>query len=186
MHNFGTVASPQNFDRLIGSPGFISLQWSDPLGRSTNDYDLFILNSTGTALKAFSVAAQTGTQNPSEAIAIGTNCGTAQAAGYCPALNDQIVVVLYAGERRALRLNTHRGVLSIGTTGSTVGPQRRRQHRQHRGDLLEQRAHRHPARSSDCANVNEYFSSDGPRKIFFTPARHPDYRRQFPLRHQRR
>jgi subtilisin family serine protease len=172
VHNFGTVGSPQNFDRLIGAPGFISLQWSDPLGGSTNDYDLFILNSAGTTLKAFSVAAQTGSQNPYEAIPIGSNCGTAQASGYCPALNDQIIVVLYEGERRALRLNTHRGQLSIGTTGATFG------HNAGANTVSTAATYWNSARTGTrpfvgLANPNEYFSSDGPRKIFFTPAGTP-------------
>jgi len=172
VHNFGTVASPQNFDRLIGAPGFISLQWSDPLGRSANDYDLFILNSTGTTLKAFSVRAQTGTQDPMEAIPIGTDCGTTLARGYCPALNDQLVVVLYQGERRALRLNTHRGQLSIGTTGSTAG------HNAGVNTVSTAATYWNSARTGTrpfvgLTNVNEYFSSDGPRKIFFTPAGTP-------------
>ena len=64
VHNFGTVGSPQNFDVLTVPSSFISLKWSDALGGSSNDYDLFILNSTGTAVKGFSAARQTGTQEP--------------------------------------------------------------------------------------------------------------------------
>jgi hypothetical protein len=47
LHNFGG----QNFNLLtvaIGGP--ITLHWSDPLGGSSNDYDLFLLNADGTAV----------------------------------------------------------------------------------------------------------------------------------------
>src|SRR5438093_3401320 len=47
VHNFGG----QNFDVLLvpGSNG-ANLYWSDPLGGSANDYDLFRLNNTGTTV----------------------------------------------------------------------------------------------------------------------------------------
>src|SRR5262249_6597383 len=49
FHNFGTVGSPQNWDVLNGTTtAFITLKWSDALGASGNDYDLFILDSAGT------------------------------------------------------------------------------------------------------------------------------------------
>src|SRR5215813_5941490 len=113
VHNFGTVPSPQNFDVLTATSSFISLKWSDPLGASTNDYDLFILDSTGTAVKGFSVNSQTGTQDPYEFIRQGINCGTSSAQGYCPAVGDRIVAVLFTGQPRALRIDTNRGQLSI-------------------------------------------------------------------------
>src|SRR5262249_55534849 len=49
VHNFGG----QNFDVLTlatGNP--INLYWSDPLGSSSNDYDLFRLNAAGTTVFA--------------------------------------------------------------------------------------------------------------------------------------
>jgi subtilisin family serine protease len=168
VHNFGTVASPQNFDVLTVPSDFISLKWSDPLGASTNDYDLFILNSTGTAVKGFSVGAQTGTQDPYERISQGINCGTPFARGYCPAVGDRIVVVLFAGERRALRLDTSRGQLSIPTAGSTFG------HNAGASTVSTAATYWNSARTgtqpfSGAENPNETFSSDGPRKMFFNP-----------------
>src|SRR5277367_2511563 len=121
VHNFGSPATPQSFNVMTATTTFLSLKWSDPLGASTDDYDLFILNSTGTAVKAFSAGRQTGTQDPYEAIAEGTNCGTATASGYCPAVGDRIVAVLFAGSARALHLDTERGVVSIKTAGATFG-----------------------------------------------------------------
>src|SRR5205823_4455077 len=67
IHNFGSESTPISYDALtVTTPFAITLQWSDPLARSTNDYDLFVLNNTGTAVKAFSASRQTGTQDPIE------------------------------------------------------------------------------------------------------------------------
>jgi hypothetical protein len=121
VHNFGTVASPQNFNVLTGLTDFINLKWSDPLAGSTNDYDLFILNSTGTTVKGFSAGVQNGTQDPYEFVRQGVNCGTASASGYCPAVGDRIVVVLFSGATRAIRVDTIGGRLSRATAGSTFG-----------------------------------------------------------------
>jgi len=168
VHNFGTVAVPQNYDVLTGLTNFINLKWSDPLGGSTNDYDLFILNSTGTAVKAFSVSAQTGAQDPYEFVSQGVNCGTATASGYCPAVGDRIVVVLYSGAPRALRVDTLGGLLSLATAGATFG------HNAGANTVSTAATFWNSARTgtrpfTGAGNPNEPFSSDGPRKIFFNP-----------------
>jgi subtilisin family serine protease len=168
VHNFGSIASPQNFDVLTAVSSFISLKWSDPLGASTNDYDLFILNSTGTTVKGFSVGAQTGTQDPYEFVRQGTNCGTASASGYCPTAGDRLVVVLFSGAPRALHVDTERGRLSIGTEGATFG------HNAGASTVSTAATYWNSARTgtkpfTGAANPNEFFSSDGPRKIFFNP-----------------
>ena len=61
IHNFNTAASPQNFNRLTSTTDDITLSWSDPLNVASNDYDLIILNSTGTGILDFSVNTQDGT-----------------------------------------------------------------------------------------------------------------------------
>ncbi|HVW86530.1 MAG TPA: S8 family serine peptidase, partial [Bryobacteraceae bacterium] len=157
-----------NYDVLTASSSFISLKWSDPLGASGNDYDLFILDSTGATVKAFSAAAQSGAQDPYEAIPQGRDCGTPGASGYCPAVGDRIVVVLFAGSPRALRLDTNRGQLSIATRGSTYG---------HNAGLNTistaasywNSAHTGTKPFTGIANRIEIFSSDGPRRIFYHP-----------------
>jgi hypothetical protein len=168
IHNFGTVLSPQNFDVLTATSTFISLKWSDPLAGSTNDYDFFVLNSTGTAIKAFSAGSQTGTQDPVEYVFQGINCGTAQASGYCPAVGDRLVVVLWSGTTRALRIDTNRGRLSIGTDGSTFG------HNAGQSTISTAATYWVSARKGGKPftgpdNPIEFFSSDGPRKIFYNP-----------------
>ncbi len=156
LHNFGTVASPQNFDVVTAGSSFVSLKWSDPLGASTNDYDLYILNSTGTTVKGFSAQRQTGTQDPYEFVS------QARAVG------DRIVVVLFSGSPRALRIDTNRGQLSIATAGSTFG------HNAGANTVSTAATYWNSGRTgtrpfTGFANPNEVFSSDGPRKIFFNP-----------------
>ena len=66
LHSWGG----QNFNLLraanVDAP--ITLYWSDPLGGSSNDYDLFRLNSAGTAVSASSTNIQNGTQDPIEQV----------------------------------------------------------------------------------------------------------------------
>jgi hypothetical protein len=158
VHNFGTVANPQNYDVLTAGTTFISLKWSDPLGASTNDYDLFILNSAGTAVTAFSATAQNGSQDPYEAVSAST--------GF--AVGSRIVVVQFAGATRALRVDTNRGQLSIKTAGSTFG------HNGGQNTTTVAATYWNSARTGTrpfvgAANPVEVFNSDGPRKIFFNP-----------------
>lgn len=162
VHSFGALT----YDVLSSPSSVISLKWSDPLAGSTNDYDLFILNSTGTTVKGFSAARQTGTQDPLEIIGQGTGCGTATPSGYCPAAGDRLVIVLFAGVPRALRLDTHGGRLSAATAGSTFG---------HNGAPATMTtaatawnsAHAGTRPFTGPANPIEPFSSDGPRKLFY-------------------
>ena len=168
LHNFGTAATPQISNALTGTSSFISLKWSDPLGKSANDYDLFILDNTRTTVKAFSFNFQNGSQDPFEAVTIGSNCGTATATGYCPAIGDQVVIVLYSGSPRALRVDTNRGRLSIATTGSTYG------HNAGASTITLAATYWNSSKTgtrafTGAANPVETFSSDGPRKIFYNP-----------------
>jgi hypothetical protein len=160
FHNFGG----QNFNTLTvantgGAP--ISLYWSDPLGGSSNDYDLFRLNAAGTAIAASSTNIQNGTQDPIEQISQST-------------ANPRIVIVKKASAApRFLHLNTTRGVLSIGTAGQTHG---------HSSAANAFGCAATPAATPFggppnpvgpfpnpfvAANTVELFSSDGPRRIFF-------------------
>ena len=160
LHNFGTTAAPQAYDvvKAAGST-FFGLHWSDPMGASSNDYDLIVTNSAGTSVLAFGANAQTGTQNPFE---------YAQSSTAFPA-GSRIYVVLYSGVSRALHLDTERDQLTIGTSGATFG---------HNAGLstfsaaaVYWNAAKHGATpfTGGSTNPDEYFSSDGPRKIFYRP-----------------
>jgi Subtilase family len=161
VHFFpGNVA----FD-TVTSPGQsqYDLYWSDPLGASSNDYDLFLLNAAGTTLLAASTNNQTGTQDPFEAIGIPAGA------------NLRLVIVKFSGAARFLRLVTNRGRLSISTPGATTG---------HGTTVNAFGVAATPAASNFGAppnpagpypnpftaiNTVELFSSDGPRKLFFNP-----------------
>ncbi len=161
IHNFGTVSSPVNGDIITVQGNLYNLHWSDPLGKSVNDYDLFLVRADGT-VKASSTNVQSGTQNPYEQITT-----KALVAG------DRLVVFKKSGaSKRAFRLNTNRGELTIGTKGQTaahasaaaafcvaatpaaspIGP----------GEAVGP----YPAAFS-TANKVESFSSDGPRRVFY-------------------
>ncbi len=106
LHSFGATT----YDTCAsgGSDRRVDLFWSDPLGGSANDYDLFVLNSTGTTVLGSSTGVQSGTQNPYESIG-------------SLAVGNRIVIVKYSGAGRFLHLSTGRAVLSIATSGATVG-----------------------------------------------------------------
>jgi hypothetical protein len=157
LHNFGSPASPIYSDSLKAASTYVTLKWSDPLGGSNNDYDLYILNAAGTAVIKASTAAQTGTQNPFEAV-----------SGTFP-VGSQVVVVLYSGSQRAIRVDTNRGQLNIATAGSTYG------HNAGANTFSTAAVYWNSAHTGAKAftggssNPIETFSSDGPRKIFYTP-----------------
>src|SRR5439155_15909364 len=66
LHSFGS----NTFNVLTpdGGDGRADLFWTDPLGASANDYDLFVLDSTGANVVDFSIEYQTGTQYPYESV----------------------------------------------------------------------------------------------------------------------
>ncbi len=148
LHNFGG----QNFNVLnvANTAAPVSLYWSDPLGASSNDYDLFRLNSTGTTVQASSTNIQSGTQDPYEQVT--------QAAG-----SRLVIVKKPTAADRFLHLNTNRGQLSIRTAGQTHG-------HSHAADAFSLLPHRQSVHSRvhiSSANITENFTSDGPRRIFF-------------------
>ena len=132
------------------------LKWADPLGASTNDYDLYLLDESLTEVVRASTNVQDGEQDPFE-----TLDGLTSDAG------RHLVVVRSGGEARYIRLNAYGGELEHVTAGQTFG---------------------HPASASaigvaavaagsaggnngvfDGSESVETFSSDGPRRMFFTP-----------------
>ncbi len=117
-HDFDPSATTQNFDALsagsLGRP--VTLFWSDPWGKSANDYDLFVLNSAGSVV-ASSENGQSGAQNPYE-IANVPSTGS----GY------KVAVVKYSGADRFIALNVIRGrfvasgsLKAFSTNGVTNG-----------------------------------------------------------------
>ena len=136
------------------------LHWSDPIGGSTNDYDMCRTNLAMTALVACSTNIQNGTQDPVEFITSST-------------ANSRVVVVRKAGAApRFMSVTTNRGRLQYATVGQTRG---------HGAAKLGMGVAATPASTTFGAptpsgpfptqfiasNQIEYFSSDGPRRVFF-------------------
>jgi hypothetical protein len=162
LHSFG--ANP--FTTLTTATSTISLKWSDPLAGSGNDYDIFVMNSTSTAILCNAgINNQSGTQDPVEF----AFCNP----GSFP-VGSRIYIVKFAAAAatRALRLDTNRGTITAAnaTNGSTFG-------------------HNAAASALSVASVGynggaflsttpftggtsvhvDFFSYDGPRKMFFPP-----------------
>jgi hypothetical protein len=167
LNVFGVSGTTQfAFDQIL-HPGFaVTLSWDDPLGQSSNDYDLYLVDGTLGTVKGSSTNRQTGTQDPWEGIGEGG------------AVNDRIFVVKYSGSPRFLHLETLGGILSWQTTGSTHG------HNSTTAATSFGVAATPAATAAGCysplvtppgpypnpftaANAVECFSSDGPRRIFF-------------------
>ena len=163
VSNFGTVASPLPFDQLTSTASSgVWLHWSDANAASSNDYDLFILDSTASTIKCMSTGVQNGTQDPLEYCYPGDNY-TGAAAG------DLIVVALAAGAPRGIHIDTERATLAVGTSGATFGHNAAAQtfsmaatywNAAHTGAKIF---------TGGAADPVETFSSDGPRKIFYNP-----------------
>ena len=158
-HLFGT----NQYDVISASGGnYVMLFWSDPLGASSNDYDLFVLNSTGTAVLEASTDVQDGTQDPLEFLSPAYNVA-----------NNRLVVFKHAGaQNRYFHLNTFRGGLVVASAGETHG---------HSQATLAFSVAATPALEAwspatpngpypnpfTVSNQIEWFSSDGPRHLFY-------------------
>ena len=154
VHDFG---GGTNYDTVMSGPGAynrVDLFWSDPLGAATNDYDVYVLNSSNAVVRA-STNTQNGHGDPYESIS-SLNPG------------ERIVIVKYSGADRYLYLTTVSGRLAIATAGSTRG---------HNScgatNAFCIAAARVPVPLvpfvGGSTNPVEYFSCDGPRRIFYNP-----------------
>ena len=146
-HNFG---GGKNYNSLTSDALIMTLQWADPWGNSTNDYDLYLLDSSRSTILDYSIEYQGGIGNdPYEAIYYGDS-------------GETLVVVKDSGENRYIRLNTHRGKLQTSTSGQIYG------------HSAAEAAFSVAAVSAynrvipfTTGNKVETFSSDGLRRIFF-------------------
>ncbi len=157
--NFGTTAAPQTYDVLTSAASFIGLHWSDPVGAASNDYDIFSLSPDGKNITAYGADPQTGTQDPFEYLH----------TGHTIPANSRIVVALYKGAARAMHIDTERATLSIATSGATFGHEAGASTFS-TAAVYWQAAHKGvTAFTGGATNPDETFSSDGPRKIFYSP-----------------
>ena len=175
IHNFGTAANPVLYDTLTVSTTGISLKWSDPLTGGTDDYDLFVLDSTGSTVIASSHARQTGTRAPVESVS--------STAGF--AIGDRIVIVQYdtaykdhghprPAPRHRTRLLEHRH------PRQHLRPQRRRLRPVDGCHLLEQRQAGHrPVHRFDQSR--RAFQLRWTPRGLLQPQRHADWHRHADL-----
>ena len=111
-HDFGAGAkeNPVAGGFLGFFTGIVVLQWADPWGASSNDYDLFLVDADGEVF-ASSTNTQDGTQDPIEVIS----------AGFFAYEDARLVVVKHSGADRYLRLQAFDGRLDVTTAGTTYG-----------------------------------------------------------------
>lgn len=159
-HDVHLWAAGQNSNQATLGSGPVILHWADPFGSSSNDYDLYVLNSAGSAVIASSTNTQSGTQDPFE-IVDGANTG------------ERIVVARKtSAATRIFNMQLSRGELTYANAGSTRG---------HNSTVDGFGVAATPAAVSFGAptpngpypnpfiatNQVESFSSDGPRRMFF-------------------
>ncbi|HEY3472352.1 MAG TPA: S8 family serine peptidase [Amycolatopsis sp.] len=178
-HNFAGAAGNQIYEPIsdASSAGVpVTLHWSDPIGQSANDYDLYLLNAAG-AVVSFSQNVQDGTQDPYEILRTPTFGGTGL----------RLAVVKFSGQNRYFSLSALRGRFSdsadglkaYNTPGVTVGHSAARDAfsvaaapaAKAFGRLLEPGDPANPAGpypgAFSGATKAERFTSDGPRRMFY-------------------
>jgi hypothetical protein len=160
IHNFGTLANPEIGDTILPTlSGVYNLKWADPIGRSSNDYDLFIVKPTG-EVEFSSTDIQDGTQDPYEEIDL-TN--------YIPLYRGYQVLVFKDSSAKPVTFVINANTDGYGpafkytTPGITYG---------HSAAANAFSVAATPAPAAypgifSAASQVEYFSSDGPRHIFF-------------------
>ena len=182
VHSFGSqnfnTNLPHRDGRVVKSR--IDLFWNDPLGKSSNDYDLVVTNDAGditdTSLNAQRWdSTKPATVNPYEWVRAGENGAGARIEGGRSGTRIHILKADNAAAR-FLHLSTSRNPLQFSTTGSTRG---------HNASGAANAfsvaaapaaiAHDagHPAGPGPSpfttASQFEKFSSDGPRRMFYRP-----------------
>lgn len=156
-HDFGGGVTG---NQILSNPGNIVLDWSDPLGGSSNDYGLYVVDGSGNIV-AWSDNQQTGQQDPYEYICV-SFCGY----NYT---NDFVVIKRNTGaQQRFLHLEMWRGKLQVATNGATIGHNAAE-------NAFSVGAVSAAGRTSAFTGTQpvENFSCDGPRKVFYDPSGNP-------------
>ncbi len=184
------IASIDGFDanELIypGEP-YIDMEWSDALGASANDYDLFAFDSMDNLIGA-SVTTQDGTQDPVEeldSISVfgpdgnydGPNEGDllviASTTGYTATdtstTPSTVTTTPVTTAARYLRMDTNGGLLGDGTDGATSGHSAAANTFTTGATFWNSDKRGVKVIRAQDAHPTEGFSSDGPRRIFYKP-----------------
>jgi uncharacterized repeat protein (TIGR01451 family) len=159
VHDFGGGVVTNRLTGAAAAGRRVALKWSDPLAASNNDYDLYILNDAQNAVLDSSTNTQNGTQDPYEASNIDE------------AVGHRAVILRKAGAAaRALHLNTNRGRLTIGTSGQVFGHNASGAANAFSVSATNVGNAGGGVFTGGAANPVETFTSDGLRRIFYTPA----------------
>ncbi len=159
VHDFGGGIQ---FNELRDDPlSVISLQWSDPFGGSNNDYDLLLLDESGTEIVAISNNVQDGQGDPLEFI----DSRVEDHIWY------RLVIVKASGDDRYLRLDTFGSNIEFVTPGQVFGHPAA-ENAIAIGAVYQGEGQFGPG-YFDGDEFVESFSSDGPRRVFFDPEGQP-------------
>jgi hypothetical protein len=153
VHDFGGGVTLNEV--TVDSPYLFTLHWSDALGSSGNDYDLYLTNKPGKVIFAASTDVQDGNDDPYEQIG-----SVANDAG-----KKLLITRAPAAAGRFLHLNANRGRLALATAGQTG------QHAGARGALGVAAVDVRDAAGTGGVFAStesvETYSSDGPRRVFY-------------------
>lgn len=159
VHDWNPDGAASTTNRITSGAGYIALEWSDPLGRSSNDYDIVVLNKAGDEIVGAAADTQDGDDDPTEGL---YGPGEALSGG------AKIVILKHKGAApRFLSMETGRGQLQYNTGGQTRG------HATAPGGFSVAATPTTtgvgPSFPVPFAPKNqvETFSSDGPRRVFF-------------------
>jgi hypothetical protein len=141
------------FNTIVeASPFAYSLHWSDALGASGNDYDLYVVNKSGKVIFGASTTVQDGNDDPFEIVGPGPNDK-----------GNKLLIVRKSNQSpRFMHLNANRGRLEFATEGQTSGHSAAR-------DAFSVAAVdvRDTSGAFDGTESVETYSSDGPRRVFY-------------------
>jgi hypothetical protein len=171
VHTFNglTGGSAANSDELTADASdYITLKWANPLGAATEDYDLFLLDSTLTTVWDASYDYQVGCPSPPPISPPLCTSEPLEIIGFgLP--SERIVVVKWPGSAptAALRVDTLGGGLTFSTAGAIFG------HSGAASAISVAAANAGTAGggafTGGSANPVATYSSDGPRRMFFNP-----------------
>ena len=133
-HDFGAAAGEASTNRMLyeldpGDEVFVFLQWSDPFGASSNDYDIFLVETGTTTVIDSGMTIQNGNDDPFEfatAENIGGTTGTFEIVIDKFSGDDKTLEILFNGDGRLLEFNVpedsvyghpaHPDVIATGAT----------------------------------------------------------------------
>ncbi len=156
LNDFGEGVISNRFSTVYTGGAYVRLLWADPWGEAENDYDLFVLDSTLTTVRAYSANDQSVFPFPIEDV------GSSSIR-----TGDRIVIVRYGNSQpRALHLDTFDSAyIALTTDGGTYGHSAAAD--AYAVAAVAASTARGGAFTGGVGNPVEAFSTDGPRRIFF-------------------